>query len=208
MLLKTPTPETVPRPPTFDDEAAVTAYVKKMITARLRELGRYPAPLLRADKLEKEAVKLADHGNYQPLADLLRVDHPLNDPQLAKHPWDRDDSHAYITSWSVLPKGQIRSSLDPRTYELIADILDGKLKKRGRPPAAAKDRRKMTPVHDAAELVPAVSDILRAAFPNRRSPEIKDRALLIVARLKKLSPETLRNFLRRKPTDRRRLPST
>lgn len=149
--------------PDFNDEGATSEYVNEIITAHRRELRRLAPLLPRADKLETEAFRLALRGNFGPLANLLRESHPLNDPELAIDPSERLDFNAYVPSFSVLPKGQIRSSLSPRTYALIADILDGTHKRHGRPPATAKDRRKMTPVHDAADLVPMITALLREA---------------------------------------------
>jgi hypothetical protein len=168
-------------------------------------LDQLPPRLLRADQLEAEAVSLAERGNYGPLAALLRERHPLNAEELAEEPCDRNDFHGFMPSYALLPKGQIRSSLAPGTYELIADILTGEHKKRGRPPAAAGDRRKMTPVHDAADLLPMIEDILRWAYPDQNSNQIKDRAMLIAARGKRVTTKKLRNLTRRKPSDRRRL---
>lgn len=212
------------KPPRFEDEVAVSEYVNAIVTDTLADVGRLPRPLLRAAELEADAIRLAERGNYVPLAGLLRESHPLNDPELNIHPWDRPDFHAYVPWFSVLPKGQIRSSLEPQTYELIADILvrkhkpktnkkdrlppapaeDQTNKKDGRPAASAEDRRKMTPVHDAADLVPLIEAILNEAYPGRRSRDIRDRALMIAARRKNILLKTLRNYLQRPLTDRRR----
>lgn len=180
------------------------AYVNKIIVEVLRD-SKYPPMLTWADKLEAEAVRLADGGNFGELAKLLRARHPLNADELAKDPCDRLDFHGFMPSYTLLPKGQIRSSLAPSTYELIADILTGKHKKWGRPLAAAEDRRKMTPAHDAADLVPMIEDILRQAYPNQNSTQIKDRAIRIAARRMQTTPQKLRNLRTRKPSDRRRL---
>lgn len=202
--------------PDWKDDEAVFVYFNDIAAAVLRDSTEYPELFrlhpesiwakrkLAAHKLENEAVELAEAGNFKALATLLRNNHPANDELLNIAPWDRDDWHG-----AMLPSGfagTIRSTLAPGTYELIADILEGKLKKPNhRPPATPDERRAMTPAHNAADWVPIIKAILHKAYPKQTSNHIHDRTIWIAARLNRITPRKLQSLLTRPKSDRRRL---
>jgi hypothetical protein len=187
----------VAKPPDWKDEAGLTNFVSQAITDLLNdpqskhEYGldvwpfEYDGPrIVTWEMLESEAVAAAKDGNYDPLAQLLDPGHPLNNP-----PNDPP----------------IRAALAPSTYALIADILRGRRKKpERRPKLTESQRRKLNPIHDAADEVPVVERMLRAWYPKRTTREIHRRALYVVARRHNVWSKTLNTYLRRPPDDHRR----
>jgi hypothetical protein len=70
----------------------------------------------------------------------------------------------------------------------------------------AEERRAMNPVHDAADMVPEIADILRRFYPEQTPAQIHDRALSIAAGMKGVkSAETVKLHLNRAKNDRRRI---
>jgi hypothetical protein len=99
-----------------------------------------------------------------------------------------------------------REHLSAEVRNLVADHLDGKLKRpRGRPPKKIKDRE--SPLTEAARDFPALKYWLGIHFPNRRRGEIHDRAVEMAARQWDVAEDSLRNLLNRSKGDRRRLPA-
>jgi hypothetical protein len=99
-----------------------------------------------------------------------------------------------------------REHLSAEVRNLVADYLDGKLKRpRGRPPKKIKERE--TALTVAAGEFPAIKYWLGVHFPNRRRGEIHDRAVEMAARRWNVAEGSLRNLLNRSKDDRRRLPA-
>jgi hypothetical protein len=160
----------------------------ELSTEELRRLNAYFALYHEGDwRTEKEAVEEAMRGDPEPLAHLLERYWGLVKPVL---PTDRVDQ------------------LSVETRRLIVEHVrrGGTKRKRGRPKKDALDRLWETPVHYAAAVVPIIEMILRRMYPNQSSEDIRDRALLFAADRAGTSVETLDNYLKRKRTDRRRLP--
>jgi hypothetical protein len=145
--------------------------------------------------MEQEAVAAARQGSFRKLAELLHPDHPFN---------NRRDG-----------KPQLRNFLGPETWQLLVDRLlgkpirkpaaTGKRTARGRPKMTADERRAMTPVHDAADALSEINDILRRHYPDQSESNIRDRAIAFVARNEQINDETLVNYVGRSRRDRRRL---
>jgi hypothetical protein len=101
----------------------------------------------------------------------------------------------------------LRSRRAPSTWNLVADLLTGRQKgKVGRPKMTREERRAINPIHDAAELVPVISKILRRLYPKQTTTDIRDRALKFAADFYGIKDsETLRNHRARSRKDRRRI---
>jgi hypothetical protein len=145
--------------------------------------------------MERDAVAAAERGDIGPLADLLRPEHPLNE-----HP--------------LFGGNPIRSHFSAMTWTLVADFLTGERNPRtgrlkgkpGRSKMTAEERRAMNPVHDAADMVPVIADILLLHYPEQTPAQIRDRALSIAAGMKGVkSAETVNFHLNRAKNDRRRI---
>ncbi|MBR0703137.1 hypothetical protein JQ599_24765 [Bradyrhizobium diazoefficiens] len=136
-------------------------------------------------QIEQQAAARATRGDFGPLADLLRPDHPMNASSVGT---------------------RLRDRLSPATWSLIADRLTGTFKaKAGRPPMTSEERRASSPVHDAAEDVAAIEAILKRAYPKQSSGQVRGCALLSVGRRYGIEVETLAKYVGRPAGDRRRL---
>jgi hypothetical protein len=192
--------------PQWVDEDAVTKLVKTALDDAEAD-AEYEFAMLRwdthpgipgnelLDRMERDAVAAAERGEIRPLADLLRPEHPFNE-----HPLFGGDP--------------IRSKLSATTWTLVADFLTGERNPRtgrlkgkpGRPKMTAEERRAMNPVHDAADMVPEIADILRRFYPEQTPAQIHGRALSIAAGMKRVkSAETVKLHLNRAKNDRRRI---
>jgi len=222
--LTLPLPPASPNPPshwTGEAQVAVANYADAVISSVLRddpsahpELYRLcpesqsMARKLEAHRLENEAYFYLEHGNPAAMVAILRSNHPANDPDFDVPPWDRENWHGAVLP-TADPVGTIRSTLAPRTYELIADFLEGRIrrtKEEGRPPATPDQRRAQTPVHDAKNWLPMIEAILSEAYPKQRYDHIHEQAIFIAARRHCISQKKFRNHLARPLSDRRRLP--
>jgi hypothetical protein len=95
--------------------------------------------------------------------------------------------------------------LSLETWTLIADLLTGarNLKtgkrkgERGPRRRSKEERRKINPVHDAADHVPAVATILARLYPDKGRSELNKRAIEIAARLKRADAKVLKWHLNR-----------
>jgi hypothetical protein len=76
---------------------------------------------------------------------------------------------------------------------------------RGRPKMTEAERRKKYPVHDAADEVPLIVSILSLLYPERRSAEVRRRAVEVAAIRHSVSFETLLLHVNRPRKDRRRI---
>ena len=188
-------------PPWADDDA-----VYKLVQAKLEEnaleeerqfyLGRWDTyPDRPADEvtgeIEQQALDAWRRGNPNPLTDLLRPEHPLN-----RH------------GWFGRP---FRDQLSSEAWSIICDRLLGKPLKRGRPKSTDDERRALNPVHDAADMVPAIERILWHHYPKQLTPHVKDYARAFAERLMgKDDPESagskVSNHINRSKRDRARLP--
>jgi hypothetical protein len=136
---------------------------------------------------ERAAAEAALRGDLHPLAGLLLPHKQKANPAIKQLKWE--------------------------TWELIAEFLLGKRnlktgKKKGeRGPRrkSPEERRKKTPVHDAADLMHVIKEILGSMFPKQRPKDIHDRAILFAAEIKSVDPKTLENYLKRPQQDRRRM---
>jgi hypothetical protein len=219
------------RPPRWSDEDAQFEWVKR----RLSELrGEYTAAIFtgRRDQLseelkamdkleggfllegdrdkpvdEQEAVDAAKRGDLWPLARLLMPD-PSPDPVTGEVIYDVNDRVAHLR---------------PETYLLVIEFLLGerslntgrkytydsktgqKKEKRGPRFKTPDQRRKLTPTHDAAKLVPVIRQILRSGYPKQKADDINKRAVELAAEIKSVPWETLASYMGRGPGDRHRL---
>jgi hypothetical protein len=170
-----------------DDEMDQVEYEEAMEEferiQELSELGYQPLPIhIDRDRVEREAIAKAREGDLSELAELVRV-----------------------ASW--------RARLPGEAWELICDFLrgyrfvEGKLldpwpprRTKGRPRMSEDEKRfTSSPVHQAAELVPAIEAILRRHYPDQETRQIRDRALTIAgqrAGMKTPDPaQTLQDYI-------------
>jgi hypothetical protein len=210
---------TEPPVPRWDNEPAVIDYVRRLIDQSRKPkynnrrnllFGRLPfgsslSPGLEpfgsprnprrelSDIIEIEserAITAAWGGNYAPLARLLDSKHPLNNARY---------------------EIELRRALPAEAYDLIAGdkvkrSAGGKVKRpRGRPRLTYEERRANNPVHNAADDVPIVRNILRRLYPKQLKKQIDDRAVSVAAKLHKIKGKTLRYHLKRPKSDHRRL---
>lgn len=141
-------------------------------------------------EIEKQALDEWRRGNPTPLTDLLRPEHPLN-----------------RYGWFGRP---IRDQLSSEAWSIICNRLLGKPLKRGRPKSTDEERRALNPVHDAADMVPAIEHILLQRYPEEVAL-VKDLARAFAERLVgKDDPESagskVSHHLNRSKKDRARLP--
>jgi hypothetical protein len=173
----------------LEDEIVEKFYiglVSEFSTEELKRLNDYIAIYHEPWRTENGAVEEARRGDPQALAYLLERHWGLVEV-------DSDDR---VDQLSV------------ETRRLIVEhVRRGGKRKRGRPKVDVQDRIWDTPVHSAAATIPIIEMTLRRLYPNQSYRDIRDRALLFAARRHKISVPTLENYLRRKRTDRRRLPS-
>src|SRR5690242_3844428 len=109
----------VTKPPHWEDLPSVTTFVEEILDSEFpEEEQRYDlwdgVSVSRdmAAGVEQYAIDAAERGEFETLSDLIRPTHPMNN-----------------CSGETL-----RSQLSPSTWDLIADIIIGKKKrKRGRP---------------------------------------------------------------------------
>jgi hypothetical protein len=188
--------------PRWNDEAAVTKQtelVKEELEAAAMDEERefyflpwHTHPGVPVSEIcayaERNAVEAAERGRVGQLADLLRPDNPMN-----RYPF--------------VPGSPIRSLLSPTTWMLVADLLIGRHKRKpGRPKMTAEERRAMNPIHDADDMFPAIVDIVRRLYPKQTQADIRDRAMLIAARLTGVTKaETVKFHRSRAKNDRRRI---
>jgi hypothetical protein len=125
---------------------------------------------------EREAIDIAEHGKFVPLAELLL---------------DRSIRASLQQSTFAL---------------IADILCGRKRKPAHRPKQTEIERRANNPIHDAADEVPAVQRMLRAWYPEQTKNQIYDRALSVVARRHDMRSEALATHLKRSKTDRRRLP--
>jgi hypothetical protein len=193
-------PKEIPPPPPWSEEVEVAAWAYRMLRAHDNEAeyeharyysGRHDIAGIPVSSIyggvEREAVKRAEVGDFKPLAGLLHPDHPMN-----RHP---------------IGKKTLRESLTPETWSLITlklvDLVD---KGRGRPPETEEKRRATNPIHNAADEVQAIEDILRANYPEQSAEQIRTAACNAVAQQTGIKANSLDNYLSRPPDDPRRLP--
>jgi hypothetical protein len=142
---------------------------------------------------ERAAVEAALRGDLEPLANSLRP-------------------FAGILGFPDEVNPAIKK-LSPETWLIIAQFLTGarnlktgKLKgERGPREKSEDDRRRGNPVHDAADLVPVVTAILRRLYPTKGRLEVKRRAIEVAARLRGAQTAPLKKHLSRGRDDRRRV---
>jgi hypothetical protein len=99
-----------------------------------------------------------------------------------------------------------------QAWALLVEFLEGKrllktgnLKgKRGQP---RKDPRQRTaaPLHDAADFVPAVAEVLRDEYPEAEADDIDRVARDLVAHWKHVDADELNEYMNRPPSDHHRL---
>lgn len=144
-------------------------------------------------RMVQEAMAAAKQNKFGPLTELLRPEHPMIGP-----------------AWF---KPSIRDQLPPEAWRLICDRLSGKRVKKGkkgRPKMTSDERRALNPVHDAADMVPEIEDILRRHYRDQADVDVKDRARAFAERLAGIDdPESagskVGNYLRSSKRDRRRI---
>jgi hypothetical protein len=101
--------------------------------------------------------------------------------------------------------------IDARTRALIADHLDGRRRKRGRPKKSLVERTASSLLPDAEAEYHVVIDFLREHYPQQPMRDIRERAIVLaVERFAefehcRVSVEALRNYMARGAGDRRRL---
>jgi hypothetical protein len=151
----------------WSDEEEVFHYVERELESERLERER-EFMLLRWDTfpgipaeeivrgMEREAIEAARHRNKKPLQQLVSPDHPFNRSPIGGKP--------------------IRDQLSDEAWRLLSAPRGS-----GRPRMTPDQRRASNPVHDAAALVPVISDILRSAFPDQRN--FHDRACAYAERL-------------------------
>ena len=188
------------RPPRWTDEDAVSDWViKKLKLFNLSELKmRLRAELMNPPThgieipfqfsgIIEHAIENAEHGNFMVLAHLL---HPA---AMSFFPGFPD------ASWW-------RAHFSDKAWRLIAARLVGKHKaKRGGRRKDGLNRALSSPVHCASLNFPCIRQALRQAYPEQKKSQIYNRALEVAARLQRIEPTTLSNYLRRSKNDRRRL---
>jgi hypothetical protein len=102
--------------------------------------------------------------------------------------------------------------LAPSTWVLVAEFIEGKrnlvtgrLKdgKGGAPQQSEKLRRAHNRAHQAAEIFFVIRDTLPWIYPNQKKAQIRDRALLLAAKLKRIRrTSTIQNYLDKPKAER------
>jgi hypothetical protein len=161
----------------------------------MQPLDDYPDTLPKKfeRRVVQDAIAAAKQNKFGPLTELLRPEHPMNGP-----------------AWF---KPLIRDQLPPEAWRLICNRLSGKRVKKGkkgRPKMTSDERRALNPVHDAADMVPEIEDILRRKYTDQDEQQIKNRAAAFAERLAGIDdPESagsrVRNYLNASKSDRRRI---
>ena len=191
------------KPPRWTDEDAVSDWVIKKLalfnlskfkTGVIAELMNPPVNSphrieipYQFSKIIERAIEEAERGNFMVLAHLL---HPA---AMSHFPGFPD------ASWW-------RAHFSDKAWRLIAARLVGKHKaKRGGRRKDGLNRALSSPVHCASLNFPCIRQALRQAYPEQKKSQIYNRALEVAARLQRIEPTTLSNYLRRSKNDRRRL---
>jgi hypothetical protein len=201
------------KPPSWNDESAVA----KLVAAELEELRlevdrlawttspwefpTEPQDLVEMGKLverenrmpdeEEQACEAALRGDLMPLVNLLTPE---------------------IFVGINLANVKI-PHLKPSTWTLVGEFLAGKRNlctgrlqgAPGRPAMAEETRRKLNPVHGAADEVPVIAAILTRRYPAVAKKAVKQRAIAIAAGRKGADPDILTRHLSRPGSDRRRI---
>jgi hypothetical protein len=103
--------------------------------------------------------------------------------------------------------------MTPEMRDLIADYMEGKRRrKRGAQPKTPSERMANSPIHLAAELMPAAISVCRACCPELYGKELFDLACAAINRILSSFPSgghvdsgALRRHMRRPKNDRHRL---
>lgn len=125
-------------------------------------------------QVERRAVAEARHGNFEPLADLIRSA-PARDV-------------VQPSTWELI-------------VDILAGNFKASP---GRRKMTENERRATTPVHDAADDVATIRAILRKGYPKQSQAEVRDLALYAASRHHKIEVKKLAKYLSRPPGDRRR----
>ncbi len=177
--------------PPWNPEEAVFAWIQEELlelehqdpTWSEEYFASLPVPTL-AESLssaERDAVAEARHGNFRMLGFLLDPRNPL--------------SPAF------------RASLAPKTWALIAARLDGSFRGPvGRRKQTEEEKRAANPIHNAADMVLFIEEILRRHYPKQKKRDIRHRASCIC----QLDPKEvwenhIANYLGRSKKNPRRL---
>jgi hypothetical protein len=108
------------------------------------------------------------------------------------------------------PKTSAKKPGWAETYEFITSILYESIsrrRRRGRPRMSDAERRKASPVHDAADEVAPIIAVLARLYPERAPAEVRRRAIEVAAARRGVDPETLLRYVSRARKDRHRIPT-
>jgi hypothetical protein len=184
-------PGDLPPPPKWDAEEKVAAWAYRMLRALENEserehaerydgshvAGGIPVSAIYAH-LEREAVERAEVGDFGPLAELLRPEHPMNRYPIGK---------------------SLRNRLSPATWHLIVrKLATGQPRRnKGGQKKTPEERRASTRTHDAAEEVLLLDAVLRNAYPAQSAEQIRTAACNAVAPRWGVRANTLANYFKR-----------
>jgi hypothetical protein len=102
--------------------------------------------------------------------------------------------------------------MEPSTRKLMAEFMTGdrnpqtgRKAGRGRPKMTREERRKINPIHRAADEVAVLRQRLHQLYPMQSAITVRKRAIDLAAKRTGAALETLRRHLRRPKNDRRRI---
>lgn len=183
-------------PPPWDDERAV---------ARLVDIVMPHVELARKKKVEAEIVLGLD-WSLSPLRAKASAGDLAAVAELVRAAAERGDIAPLVETVML-------SSLSEETRDLVTDIVwassEGK-PGRGRPRSTRSERRKINPLHDAADDVKVIAPILRAMYPGKKRFDILDRSAAVAVEIAKRSgwvvmKKSLLRHVQRPRHDRRRI---
>jgi hypothetical protein len=144
-----------------------------------------------------------------PPARKIEIDRALIEmEQLAFAAADRGDFEPLVKLMLIATAG-----VPPATRSLILELLWALVERtrtRGRPRMTTAQRRKVNPIHDAADEVDLIVPLLREKYPDQKMGDIREAAVAVaVARVKRrgfhLKHQTLLRHVARSRADRRRV---
>jgi hypothetical protein len=197
------------KPPHWNDERAAEKLAESEILSAVIEVGgrREAEPEIMVVRGLKQAISRRRNLRAAKEFDLAGAESAALDAA------ERGDIVPLIKLITWLPPEDM-AKLSPEALRLIADLLLVNLPKasklpldRGRPKMTEAERRKASPVHDAADEVPLIIPILARMYPERSRAEVRRRAVEVAAIRHGVNFETLLLYVNRPRKDRRRIHS-